>query len=120
MEKLAYLLWDESKTREVSGDAFRDHWISTLPETLEANGAHQLKICVTDSAVQAGKKLHLGPFAPNALVSFWLECVQDRAECEAALGRCCQRMAGYLVVESQPLRRKSSPGSTGVRTPGFP
>jgi hypothetical protein len=119
MEKLAYLLWDESKTSEVSGDAFRDHLISTLPETLEANGAHQLKICVTDSAVQAGKKLHLGPFAPNALVSFWLECVQDRAECEAALGRCCQRMAGYLVVESQPLRRKSSPGSTGVRTPGF-
>jgi len=119
MEKLTYLLWDESETDERSVDSFRDRLISTLPDLLEANGASQLKICVIDSAVEAGRKLHLGPFAPNALVSFWLDCVRDRTECEAALSQRCRRMAGYLVVESQPLHRKSRPDGIGARMPGF-
>jgi hypothetical protein len=119
MEKLVYLLWDDAEIADPSADAFRDHLLSRLPDVLAANAAYQLKICVTDGAVDAGEKLHLGPHAPQALVSFWLECVQDRVVCEAALDECSKRMAGYLVVESQPLRRASQPEALGSRVPGF-
>ncbi len=117
MEKLAYLLWNEASGQ--SGDAFRDELLSGLPRALSEEGASQLKIAVTDSGVEAGEGLHLGAHAPNALVTFWLECVQDRAAAEAILSACCGRMAGYLVAESQPLRVATPSGGQGQRMPGF-
>jgi hypothetical protein len=117
MEKLAYLLWNDSP--ELNADAFRDGLLSALPHALTSEGASQLKISVTDSDVAAGETLHLGAHAPDALITFWLECVQDRAPCEAILSGACDRMAGYLVVESQPLRVATPPEGEGKRMPGF-
>ncbi len=117
MEKLTYLLWSEES---VSGpDAFRDRLLDALPGVLAQNGAMQLKISVTDSDVAAGRALHLGAQAPDAFVSFWLECCQDRGPTEAVLSNLCGRMAGYLVVESHPLRTETPDGGIGKRMPGF-
>lgn len=124
MEKLVYLLWDD-ETRDVetvagaAGDAFRIRLLTTLPDSLRERGAAQLKISATDAAVEAGKGLHLGPLEPGALVSFWLECVQERNDCEAILAQCTRKSAGYLVVESQPLRTNAMADDIGKRMPGF-
>lgn len=117
MEKLAYLLWNDGVAD--SRDAFRDRLLDRLPGALEAAGAMQRKVCVTDGHVDAGEALHLGARAPDALVTFWLECCQDRAEAEAALAAAAGRLAGYLVVESHPLRFDPPEGAPGQRLPGF-
>jgi len=117
MEKLAYLLWNDAA--ELAADAFRDRLLSALPQPLAEQGATQLKVIVTDSDVAEGASLHMGALVPHALVSFWLECIQDRAPAEAILAAACDRMAGYLVVESQPLRSLTPAGGVGKRMPGF-
>lgn len=117
MEKLAYLLWNDDES--TSADAFRDRLLSQLPDALAKEGAQRLTISATDSDVAAGEKLHLGAFAPDAFVSFWLECCQDRAPAEALLASASDRVAGYLVVESHPLRVETPAGGRGQRMPGF-
>ena len=117
MEKLAYLLWDASPERDL--DAFRDRLLDRLPKGLADCGASRVKILATDSDVAAGAGLHLGALAPDALVTFWLECVQDRGASESLLSGVSGRMAGYLVVESQPLRFETPEGPVGRRLPGF-
>jgi hypothetical protein len=116
MEKLVYLLWKEGSAKP---DAFRDRLLAELPPALREEGAVQLKISVTDSAVDAGRNLHLGAHRPDALVTFWLECCQDRARGEAVLSSLVERLAGYLVVESHPLRIETPEGGQGKRMPGF-
>lgn len=117
MEKLAYLLWNDDP--ESGADGFRDRLLSALPDALMQSEATRLKISVIDSDVAAGKNLHLGALAPDALVSFWLECCQDRGPAEKILTAACGRMAGYLVVESHPLRVATPEGGIGKRMPGF-
>jgi hypothetical protein len=119
MEKLIYLLWSEGPSGRDTDAAFRDRLLSSLPDGLMGKGASQVKISVTDDAVEAGEALHLGKLAPSAMVSFWIECAHDRAPCEAILDRASQRSAGYLVVESHPLRTETPDGGVGKRMPGF-
>ena len=117
MEKLAYLLWNDDAN--LSADGFRDRLLAELPGPLAEVDATRFKVIVTDSHVDAGAGLHLGEHRPDALVTFWLECCQDRAPAEAALGAVCDRLAGYLVVESHPLRTPTPEGGIGKRMPGF-
>lgn len=117
MEKLAYLLWDDDAA--TSADDFRDRLVAKLPAALEKEGAMRLKLSVVDSAVEAGAALHLGAHAPDALVSFWLDCCQDRGPVEQVLASVADRLAGYLVVESHPLRTTTPAGGVGQRMPGF-
>lgn len=117
MEKLVYLLWQRAGDRDA--DVLRDRLLADLPGPLARHGASRIKISVSDSDVAAGAGLHLGARAPAALLTFWLECIQDRAPAEALIGRAAGRHAGYLVVESQALRLVTDPALAGTRTPGF-
>lgn len=117
MEKLAYLLWNDDDSCD--RDAFRDRLLAKLPGPLAEAGATRRKVVVTDSHVAEGEALHLGALAPDALVTFWLDCCQDRAPAEAALATVCDRLAGYLVVESEPLRAETPPDGADGRMPGF-
>jgi len=117
MEKLAYLLWNEGL--ESSPDAFRDRLLGGIPAPLADGGATGLTVSVIDSDVAAGEGLHMGPHKPDALVSFWLECCQDRQAAEAVLAAHARRHAGYLVVESHPLRLETPASARGQRTQGF-
>jgi EthD domain len=117
MEKLAFLLW--KRVDDPHNDALRDRLIGDLPEALAKAGAAQVKVAVSDSDVAAGAGLHLGAQRPDALLTFWLECIQDRAPGEALIAGTAGRYAGYLVVESQPLRLETDPRERGKRTRGF-
>ncbi|MBW2425361.1 MAG: EthD domain-containing protein [Deltaproteobacteria bacterium] len=116
MEKLAYLLWKEPG---FSANGFRDRLLAKLPHRLPIEGAVGLKISVTDDDVAAGTGLHMGPRHPDAFVSFWLECSQDRRGADEALAMVVDRFAGYLVVESRPLRREPEQSGAGLRSSGF-
>lgn len=117
MEKMAYLLW--RKTPEETGAAFRDRLLAKLPSAFEAAGGTRFKLCVTDEHVAAGAELHLGAHRPDALVTGWIECCQDRGPTEALLAAESGRIAGYLVAESHPLRVAAPDGGGGARMPGF-
>jgi len=114
MEKLAYVLWKG----DTPADAFRDRLLAKLPTRLPMLGAESVAISVVDSDVAAGANLHKGSRKPDALLTFWMECSQDRAPLEERIAYFTQRMAGYLVVESRPLVHES-PVPPGERTPGF-
>lgn len=116
MEKLVYLLWREAG---VDPDAFRDRLLGTLPSAPAFAAARPLGISVTDSAVAVGASLHLGAERPDALVTFWLDCARDRAPCETVLAAVADRLAGFLVAESHPLRLDPSSAREGERLPGF-
>jgi hypothetical protein len=117
MEKLVYLLW--KRPADPTNDVLRDRLLAALPKALAERGASQLKLCVSDGDVAAGASLHLGARKPDALLTFWLECVQDRGPAESLIADETGRHAGFLVVESQPLRLASAPGAVGRRTAGF-
>lgn len=117
MEKLVYLLW--KRDVDPNNDMLRERLIGDLPKALEDAGATHIKLSVSDADVAAGAALHLGPARPDAMLSFWLECIQDRGAAEAWIRARTGRHAGYLVVESQPLRLASDPAHRGMRTPGF-
>ncbi|MEZ4334574.1 MAG: EthD domain-containing protein [Myxococcota bacterium] len=117
MEKLVYLLW--KRERDPDNDVLRDRLLADLPTPLASQGAAQIKLAISDGDVAAGAALHLGARRPDALLSFWLECIQDRAPAEALVAGMSGRHAGYLVVESQALRLVTDPRKRGTRTPGF-
>jgi hypothetical protein len=115
MEKLAYTVWKRAGETDAR---FATRLLEEVPPRLRAR-CEGLRISVTDEAVAAGTKLHLGKLAPSGLVSFWLEQSQERADCEALLANACGQIAGYLVVESRPLVNRARRAPAGARTPGF-
>jgi hypothetical protein len=115
VEKLAYLVWQ----RHGEPDArFATRLLEELAPRLRAAAAG-LRISVVDDDVAAGTKLHLGKLSPSGLISFWLEQSQERAACEALVAAACERIAGFLVVESRPLVNEARRARPGARTPGF-
>jgi hypothetical protein len=114
MEKLAYALWKGDSP----ADAFRERLLAKLASRLPTLGAENLAISVIDSDVAAGGHLHMGARKPDALLTFWMECSQDRGPLEERIDYFSEKMAGYLVVESRPMVY-DSPVPPGERTPGF-
>jgi hypothetical protein len=117
MEKLVYLLWKHDA--DPNNDRFRDRLIADLPKGLADVGATRIKLSISDGDVASGAALHMGPARPDALLTFWLECIQDRGPAETWIRARTGRHAGYLVVESQPLRLETAPAASGTRTQGF-
>ena len=115
MEKLAYLVWKRAGEPDAR---FATRLLEELAPRLRAAAAN-LRISVVDDDVAAGTKLHLGKLSPAGLISFWLEQSQERAACEALLAGACERVAGFLVVESRPLVNEARRAPPGARTPGF-
>lgn len=117
MEKLVYLLW--KREQDPNNDVLRDRLLADLPKGLAEAGATQIKLSISDGDVAAGSALHMGPERPDAMLAFWIECIQDRGPAEAWIASRTGRHAGYLVVESQPLRLETDPAARGSRTRGF-
>ena len=117
MEKLVYALW--------RGDRPEATWstdlVGRVARDLTQTGVRWLKIEVVDDDVDPGAALRIGssPQPKDAIVSFWLEESHRRSDQEAILAAAADRIAGYLVSESRPLRTPSSMRHTGGRTDGF-
>ena len=103
MEKLAYVVW---KRDEESDQEFSTRLHEELASGLRRRGARFLTVAAVDDAVAAGTKLRIGQGDPpkSGLVTFWLDQAQERAPLEETLRRECGPIAGYLVLESRPLR----------------
>jgi hypothetical protein len=112
MEKLYYLMFDEA---ERPGGALRDALIEKAAPALRAAGARDITVNVQDEAVAAGKPLRRSDPPIRASVALWLEDSDDRGPCEQVLAAQTRRLAGYLVVESRPLRHQPP---RGARTDG--
>ena len=101
MEKSIYFL---QKSATVSVEAFRDNLLNKLVPRLQALGASQLTINVADISPsiqeQAPGRL-IGPWQTlSAAVSFWHDCLDQRAPLEASLSDISDTITGYLVTES--------------------
>ena len=99
MEKLMYLVWaDQGET-----DA---HVAQRVLSTLEGgiDGVSSLRAQVADADVADGHGLRQEQIElPSAVVSFWVTSAQFRAQAEQRIIALSDRVAGYLVSESEPL-----------------
>lgn len=117
MEKLVYVLW---RHPALAPDALRERLRGEVAGGLRAAGAGRIALNVGDEDVahaRPARITRLDP-PPDAVVSFWMECSDDRAGCERALAEVAPRAAGYLVVESVPLVNTTHRAPPGERTPG--
>jgi hypothetical protein len=117
MEKLTYVVWKQGSEAD---ERFKRRLLEEVAPRLRSLSSG-LRVSVVDDDVGAGARLRLGKQDPPkaGLVSFWLEQSQERAEVEAILAAACDRLAGYLVVESRPLVNRTQRAPAGARTPGF-
>ncbi|MGI9600436.1 MAG: EthD domain-containing protein [Acidimicrobiales bacterium] len=118
MEKLVWVLWRGDRDAESFGRTL----IEDVAPGLAAAGARHVVVSVVDEAVARGHGLRIGSMDPakDAVVTFWLEESFRRGECEAILDAAADRVAGYLVCESRPLRTPPDrAGSPGGRVDGF-
>jgi hypothetical protein len=118
MEKLVYLVWKRGEEPEA---ALAGRLLGEAIPRLRQLGAERLRVAVVDDDVAAGQALRLGQMRPakSGMVSFWLEQSQERGPLEDVLRTACERIAGYLVVESRPLIPDSPRAAPGERSPGF-
>lgn len=116
MEKLVYLI---REPKETTGPALRDRLLATATR-LSAGGAARVAVNVEDDAVAAGKAVTIGKLDPpiRGLVSWWMDNSDDRADAEAILGEAAAAIAGYLVLESVPMRNRDHVAPPAKRTPG--
>ncbi len=117
MEKLVYMLW---KPESVSAVEFSASMRALAPD-LTAAGASTIALNVVDEHVGDGIQARLTRLDPPlaGALSFWMDCADDRGPCEHLLNALTARIAGYLVVESVPLRNTTSVAALGTRTPGI-
>lgn len=117
MEKILSLLWrPEGQPKQ----AFADVLLRRAAPRLQELGARKLKVCVEDDQVD-GDKLRMNPIGPPkaAMISWWMECAQDRGPLEQVLGEASAALASYLIVESQPIVNTRHVAKPGQRTPGM-
>lgn len=118
MEKLCYLIWRRSG--DTPGD-LRKRALEELAPTLAERGARGLKLLLADEHVLPARSARLTRLSPalDGLVSFWLDCSDDRAPLEEALAAYTDRREGYLVVESVPLADARPVRPAPERMPGI-
>jgi hypothetical protein len=117
VEKIVTVLW---KPAEMGKQEFADALLHNAAPEMIGLGAHRLKVCVEDDHVD-GDALRMNPAPPpkSAMVSYWVECSEDRGPLEAVLARHAASLASFLVVESQPIVNTEHIAAPGERTPGM-
>jgi hypothetical protein len=117
VEKVVTVLW---KPDPMPKQAFADALLQQVAPRLMEMGARKLKMCVEDDHVD-GESLRMNPQPPakSAMVSYWVECSEDRGPIEAVLSGHVAELASFLVVESQPIINTEHVASLGERTPGM-
>ncbi|MDW3218608.1 MAG: EthD domain-containing protein [Acidimicrobiales bacterium] len=116
MEKIVTVLWKSD------GQGKQEHADALLGRSarLIELGARKLTICVEDDDVD-GDSLRMNPAPPpkSAMVSYWVECSEDRGPIEAVLSGVAADLAAFLVVESRPIVNTDRLAPLGERTPGM-
>jgi hypothetical protein len=110
MEKLVYVLLGAQplEPRELARELFE-------------LGARRIALNVADEHVAAKRAARIARVQPEigAVVSFWVDDVDERSPLEGALARRAERLAGYSVLESVALANTARRAAPGERTPGI-
>ncbi len=119
MEKLVYVVWKHD-AEGASDPEFASRLLSDAAPRLTKLGARGLTLHLSDADVQGVLRARISRLAApvSGLVSFWLDSADERAPFDRVLAEASSRLAGYLVVESVPLRNTTQPAPLGRRTPG--
>ena len=117
MEKLVYVVW---KHAAATDEMFARRMLGDVAPRLTKLGARGLTLHLSDADVAGVLRARISKLAApvSGLVSFWLDSADERAPFESALAEASAQLAGYLVVESVPLRNRTQPAALGHRTPG--
>ncbi len=117
MEKLVYVVW---KPPAAASEAFASGLRERVAPQLSARGARGLTLHLVDADVTPVLRARITHLEPPiaGLVSFWLDAADERTPLERVLADATARLAGYLVVESVPLRNTQQRAPLGQRTPG--
>lgn len=118
MEKLIYVVW---KRDETSTGGFGEEILGEVATSLASLGARGLSVNLADEAAAyaQGMRITRMPQPPSGTVSIWLDTALDRDPVHRLLATRCQRLAGYLVLESVPIVNTSRVVPLGERTPGI-
>ena len=118
MEKIIYLLWKEDST---SADEFRELLRDKATTELRAETPHPIRLCASDSDVDAAAGYRLESMKPaaDAILSIWLDSAIYRKGVECILGDHCRKFCAYLVTESEPLVNTTHIPVPGERTAGM-
>ena len=118
MEKLVYVVWKPPADSDLE---FARVLLEVVGPKLMALGARGLTLHLPDADAQAVSRARISRLQPpvSGLVSFWLDAADQRAPLERALAEATSRLAGYLVVESVPLRNTTQRAPLGRSTPGI-
>ena len=121
MEKIVYALWSGHKDDR---SAFNERLLTEVARELEEQPivrGIQLNLC--DAAVAAAEGLRQTNTRPqmDAVVQLWVDSAIDmfRRPLDMILEQAAERIAGYLVTESQPIRNTLHPPKPGERTEGW-
>jgi len=118
VEKLVYVLWKPpGRSSADFAQALRGE---VAPQLLE-RARPPLSVLVADAHAEAARKARItrleDPIA--GMVGIWLDSADERRAVEELLRPHVARAAGYLVVESVPLRNTTRQVAPGERTPGI-
>jgi hypothetical protein len=118
LEKLIYAVWKQS---EESSESFKERMLGEVAGGLEGLGVRGLSVNLADelAAYAQGMRITRMPEPPAGTVSIWLDTALDRDPLHRLLEAACQRLTGYLVLESVPIVNTSHIAALGERTPGI-
>jgi hypothetical protein len=118
VEKLIYVVW---KRPEERAESFRETMLGEVAGGIQALGVQGLSMNLADELAAYAQAMRItrmsGP--PSGTVSIWLDTALDRDPVHRLLESACQRLAGYLVLESVPIVNTTHVAPLGERTPGF-
>lgn len=120
MEKVVYALWRKPGEDRA---AFAKRLVDETGPQLLALGARGLQLNVIDAVVEPAKGLVRVATRPqmDAVVHLWLDSAiaAFRKPYDEVLEKTSERIAGYLVSESNPVVNTTQRAPEGQRTPGF-
>ena len=119
MEKLIICLW---RPEAVDGDEFRDQLLALASAQWLSNAAVRgLRLTVVDSnvATAEGRRIVAAEAPPDAVLSVWVDAVNEHGQLLQSLAPLSAAQSCYLVTESDQLVDAARPEPMACRTPGF-
>ncbi len=118
MEKLIYVIW---KRTEQSIESFQQTMLGEVAGGLEDLGVRGLSLNLADPRAAYAQPMRITkmPEPLSGTVSIWLDTALDRDPVHRLLEAACQRVEGYLVLESVPIVNTTQIAPLGERTPGI-
>jgi hypothetical protein len=114
VEKIVYAGWKPEGTALAD---FRAALLGNAATTLVERGARGVTVLLADDEAVPG--LRIARRDPTVVVSVWVDSAVQRAPLEDVLRGATSKLAGWLVLESVPIRNIEHVVPVGARIPGL-